>query len=54
MDMQKIVTLDGFGVCADPSEHFVQNATLTLIIKVLQMFEVVRGPCGPRISIIGL
>ncbi len=29
MDMQKIVTLDGFGVRADPREHFVKNATLT-------------------------
>ncbi len=28
MDMQKIVTLDGFGVRADPREHFVKNATL--------------------------
>ena len=28
MDMQKIVTLDGFGVCADLSEHFVKYATL--------------------------
>ena len=28
MDMQKIVTLDGFGVRADPREHFVKNAIL--------------------------
>ncbi len=28
MDMQKIVTLDVFGVRADPKEHFVKNATL--------------------------
>ncbi len=25
MDMQKIVTLDGFGVRADPREHFVKK-----------------------------
>ncbi len=25
MDMQKIVTLDGFGVRTDPREHFVQK-----------------------------
>ena len=29
MDMQKIVTLDGFGVGADPRDHFGKNATLT-------------------------
>ena len=28
MDMQKIVTPDGFAVRADPREHFVKNATL--------------------------
>ena len=28
MDMQKIVTLEGFGVRADPKDHFVKNATL--------------------------
>ncbi len=28
MDMQKKVTLDGFGFRADPREHFVKNATL--------------------------
>ena len=28
MDMQKIVTLDGFVVRADPREHFVKNTTL--------------------------
>ena len=28
MDMRKIVTLDGFGVHADPGVHFVKNATL--------------------------
>ena len=28
IDMQKKVTLDGFGVRADPREHFVKNATL--------------------------
>ena len=28
MDMQKIVTLDGCGVCADPRDHFGKNATL--------------------------
>ncbi len=26
--MQKIVTLDGFGVRADPRDHFGKNATL--------------------------
>ncbi len=30
MYMQKIVTLDGFGVRADPREHFVKNATLRI------------------------
>ena len=29
IDMQKIVTLDGFGVYADPGKHFVKNETLT-------------------------
>ncbi len=29
MDRQKLVTLDGFGVCVDPREHFVKNATLS-------------------------
>ena len=29
MDMQKIVTLDGFGVRVDPRENFVKNATYT-------------------------
>ncbi len=63
--MQKIVTLDGFWVRTDPRDHFVNNATLTLepylkilagqlIVKLLQTFEVVRGPHGPRISILGL
>ncbi len=28
MDMQKIVTLDGFGVRKDPREHLAKNATL--------------------------
>ena len=28
MDMQKIVTLDGFGVRVDPRDHFGKNATL--------------------------
>ena len=28
MDMQNIVTQDGFGVRADPRECFVKNATL--------------------------
>ncbi len=69
MDMQKIVTLDGFGVRADPRDHFGKNATLNksqvlfriaqkiladLIVWVPQPFEVVRGPCEPRISILGL
>ncbi len=60
MDMQKIVTLDGFGVCADPRKHFAKNATLNknkfgwLVVKVLQTFQVVRDPRGPRISILGL
>ncbi len=49
--MQKIVTLDGFGVRADPREHLVKKR---LIVKVLQTFEVVWGPRGPRISILGL
>ena len=30
IDMQKIVTLDGFGVRVDPREHFVKNATLRI------------------------
>ncbi len=54
---KKIVTLDGFGVRADPRDHFGKNATLNkrrIIVKVLQPFEVVRGPRGPRISILGL
>ncbi len=29
MDMQKVVTLDGFGVRVDPRDHFGKNATLT-------------------------
>ncbi len=52
IDMQKIVTLDGFGVRADPRDHFGKNATLTK--SLVQPFEVVRGPHGPRISILGL
>ncbi len=61
MGMQKIVTLNGFGVSADFGVHFVTNETLNkkilagrLIVKVLQTFEVVRGPRGPRTSILGL
>ncbi len=63
MDMQKIVTLDGFGFRADPRDHFGEIPTFRiaqkilaghLIVKVLQPFEVVRGPHGPRISILGL
>ncbi len=57
MDMQKIVTLDGFGVRADPREHFVKTNYRTVlwsVPKVPQMFEVVRGLHGPCISILGL
>ncbi len=61
MDMQKIVTLDGFGVRVDPRDCFVKYATLfrcdridALTVKVLQAFEVVWGPHGPHISILGL
>ncbi len=46
MDTQKIITLDGFGVRADPREHFVK--------KMQQTFEVVWGLHGPRISILEL
>ncbi len=28
--MTKILTLDGFGVCADLKEHFVKNVTLNV------------------------
>ncbi len=55
--MQRIVTVDGFGVHVDPGDHF---GTLTkilagqLIVKVLQPFEIVRGLQGPSISILGL
>ncbi len=28
MDMQKIVTLDGFGIHADPREHFIKKTQL--------------------------
>ena len=31
-----------------------ESSTQRLIVKELQPFEVVRGPCGPRISILGL
>ena len=31
MDMPKIVILDGFGVCADPREHFVKTVTLIIM-----------------------
>ena len=36
MDMQKIGTLDGFGVRADPGEHFVKNATLRVNLDKVQ------------------
>ncbi len=42
MDMQKIVTLDGFGVPADPRDHigqkrnFKQTSGGRLFVKVLQ------------------
>ncbi len=63
MDLQKMVTLDGFMVHADTREHFVKNATLSIMqkiltgrltVKVLQTFEAVQGSHGPRISILGL
>ena len=31
MDMQKIVTLDGFGVRTDPREHFVKKRNFIII-----------------------
>ncbi len=60
MDMQKIVTLDGFGVRGDPREHFVKNATLSKSQLRCYTFEdfstTLRFVClrGPRISILGL
>ena len=33
MDMQKVVTLDGFGVCADPRDHFWKKNTQKRIFK---------------------
>ena len=58
MDTQKIVTLDGFSVHVDPWEHFVKKNVDPwehfVKKKKLQMFEVVQGPRGPRISILGL
>ncbi len=52
--MQKIVTLDGFGVRTVVLERVQFFWTGRLIVKVLQTFEFVRGVLGPRISILGL
>ncbi len=60
MDMQKIVTLDGLGVRAEPREHekkSLKSAMLQVNIAIswVQYLLIVPwGPHRPRISILGL
>ena len=49
MDMQKIVTLDGFGVRAEPREYLVKNAALKGIMHISSN-PLARKPVLPRIS----
>ena len=40
MDMQKIVTLDGFWVRVDPREHLVKKATLRIKLSMFRFYYI--------------